>query len=297
MEHHPRLKQRAALVSILSNVTLVAGKLIIGFAIGSVSVISEAIHSGVDLVASIIAFVAVRVSHLPPDDEHPYGHGKSENLSGLLEAILIFVAAGWITMEAVKKLMHHELLEKPGLGMAIMLVSSVANWLVSRYLFKIGKETDSMALMADAWHLRTDVWTSLGVMVGLTLIFIGQWLFPGVNLAWLDPVAAIAVALLICHTAWELSLEAGRDLLDARLPPHEDEWLGKLLQQPRDGVYGIHKLRSRKAGNIRFVEFHLLVDEDLSVAVSHQITDDLTAAIRAQFPGTQVLIHVEPADL
>lgn len=289
-----RLKKKAALVSILSNSTLVAGKLVIGLFIGSVSVISEAVHSAVDLLASIIAYVAVRMSHLPPDEEHPYGHGKSENISGLLEGVLIFVAAVWIIWEAVKKLLHGTELENPGWGVTIMLVSTVVNWLVSRYLFKVGKATDSMALTADAWHLRTDVWTSLGVMAGLGVIQVGGHLFPGAKLGWIDPAAAIAVALLIIHAGWELSSKACHELMDSHMPPEDVEWLRGYISTPRPGLFNIHKFRTRKAGGLCFIEFHLVVDRTMSVEASHQITDDMTVGIRARYPGAQVLIHVEP---
>ncbi len=292
--HAAPTQKNAALVSIASNSTLVTGKLAVGLLTGSVSVISEAIHSAVDLLASIIAYMAVKVSHLPPDERHPYGHGKSENISGLLEGILIFLAAGWIILEAVKKLLHGSALENPGWGVAIMLISTIVNWLVSRYLFRVGKETDSMALTADAWHLRTDVWTSLGVMGGLGIIQIGGHFFPGAKLGWIDPAAAIAVALLIIHAGWELSSQACHELMDSHLPREEVEWLRGCISRPQPGLFNIHKLRTRKAGGTRFVEFHLVVDRNLSVDASHRITDELTACIRAQYPETQVLIHVEP---
>lgn len=289
-------KSSVALLSVMSNATLVAGKLVVGLLIGSVSVISEAIHSGVDLLASIIALFAVRTSGKPADREHPFGHGKIENISGTVEALLIFVAAGWIIFEAVKKLQHHEPLDAPAWGIGMMFISAIANMLVSRQLFKVGKETDSMALQADAWHLRTDVWTSFGVMSGLVIILLGKWLAPGVNLDWVDPVAAIAVALLIIHAAWELTITSGRDLLDVSLPQDEEAWIHAFIFQPHPHLRGIHRLRTRKSGAQRFVEFHLIVDKSLSVEDAHQITDDMTAGIRTQYPDCQVTIHVEPCD-
>src|SRR5512142_2540278 len=162
-------KSRAASVSVLSNTALVVGKLIVGLLIGSVSVLSEAIHSGIDLVAALIAWWAVRASSAPADDEHPFGHGKLENLSGAIEALLILVAAVWIVIESVQKLVHPTPVEGVGLGIAIMGISSVANLFVSNWLMKVGRQTDSVALVADAWHLRTDVYTSFGVMFGLVV--------------------------------------------------------------------------------------------------------------------------------
>ena len=209
-------KSSVALLSVASNTILVLLKLTVGIIIGSVSVISEAIHSSVDLLAALIALFAVRTSGKPADAEHPFGHGKVENISGTVEALLIFLAAGWIIFEAVKKLKDPEPLEEVGWGVAVMMVSSAANILVSKALFKVGKETDSVALQADAWHLRTDVYTSAGVMAGLAIIWIGRIVLPGTDLNWVDPVAAIGVALLIIKAAYQLTVESARDLLGCK---------------------------------------------------------------------------------
>lgn len=284
------------MLSVISNSSLVIGKLIIGLLIGSVSVISEAIHSGVDLLAAIIALFAVRTAGKPADEEHPFGHGKIENISGTIEALLIFFAAAWIVFEAVKKLMHPEPMEEVGLGMIIMLVSALANIFVSNKLFKVGKETDSVALQADAWHLRTDVWTSFGVMAGLTIIFVGGKLFPGVDLKWVDPVAAICVAMLIVKAAYELTVQSGKDLLDAGLDEDEVQWIRDYIVKQEHPVAGYHRLRTRKSGSTRFVEFHLIVESDTSVEESHEITEHMTKGIQSQFSECWVSIHVEPVN-
>lgn len=289
-------KSKAAIVSVASNSILVAGKLAIGCAIGSVSVISEAIHSAVDLVAALIAWYAVRTSGKSADKEHPYGHGKIENISGTVEALLIFLAAAWIIFEAVQKIIHKETVGVPTLGAGIMLVSAIANWLVSRYLFKIGKETDSIALQADGWHLRTDVYTSLGVMIGLLIITIGGYIVPREYLQWVDPVAAILVALLITKAAWKLTIESGKDLLDTSLPAEEIEWIGKYIEQLRPQPCGYHHFRARKAGAQRFIELHLLVEPDMSVEDSHDLTEKITDEIRTRYPESVVTIHIEPCD-
>jgi cation diffusion facilitator family transporter len=291
-----RRKVRVAALSVVSNTTLVVMKLIAGLMIGSVSIISEAIHSGVDLLASIIALFSVKTSSIPADSKHPFGHGKIENISGTIEALLIFVAAIWIIFEAVKKLMHPEPMEAIGWGVGVMLVSAVVNIVVSEMLFKIGRETDSIALQADAWHLRTDVYTSAGVMGGLALIWIAQWVFPGKDFFWLDPVAALGVALLIIKAAYDLTAQSARDLLDVHLPDVEVEWIRKCILDQNSVVRGFHDLRTRKAGHFRFVEFHLKVDPHMSVIDSHNITKVLKKKIKAQFPGTTVTIHVEPCD-
>lgn len=276
--------------------TLVVLKIIVGIGIQSVSVISEAIHSAMDLLAALIALFAVRSSGKPADDEHPFGHGKIENISGTVEALLIFGAALWIIWEAVKKLLHPEAMAEPGWGVAVMLFSAVANMIVSTMLFKVGKETDSVALQADAWHLRTDVYTSAGVMVGLGLIWIAERLLPNQNWHWIDPMAAIGVALLIMRTAYKLTLESGKDLLDASLPPDEERWIRNYAASLHGSVRGFHRLRTRKSGSHRFVQFHLLVSADMSVKKSHKLHDDIVGAIKDRFPDSTVTIHIEPCD-
>ena len=291
-----RRKRRVALLSVASNSLLVILKLGVGLLIGSVSVISEAVHSAVDLLAAFIAFLAVRTSTKPADEGHPFGHGKVENISGMVEALLIFAAAGLIIVEAVRKLLHPEPLETAGWGVAVMAVSATVNVLVSRRLFTVGRETESVALRADAWHLRTDVYTSFGVSAGLALIWVGSWVLPGVSLSWLDPVAALAVAALILKTAYDLTREASRDLLDTSLPPDEGQWIRQEVQAFSPQICGFHRLRTRKAGAHRFVEFHLQVEADMSVEASHDLAEVIAARIEARFPQASVSIHVEPCD-
>ncbi|OYV08336.1 MAG: cation diffusion facilitator family transporter [Methanosaeta sp. ASP1-1] len=289
-------KSSVALLSVASNTILVLLKLTVGIIIGSVSVISEAIHSSVDLLAALIALFAVRTSGKPADAEHPFGHGKVENISGTVEALLIFLAAGWIIFEAVKKLKDPEPLEEVGWGVAVMMVSSAANILVSKALFKVGKETDSVALQADAWHLRTDVYTSAGVMAGLAIIWIGRIVLPGTDLNWVDPVAAIGVALLIIKAAYQLTVESARDLLDVSLPKDEEACIRKRIAAFAPTIRGFHRLCTRKSGSHRFVEFHMIVDPSMTIDESHRIADMLTCSIKQQYPGTTVHIHIEPCD-
>jgi cation diffusion facilitator family transporter len=289
-------KSSVALLSVISNAVLVLLKLAVGLTIGSVSVISEAIHSGVDLLAALIALLAVKTAGKPADDDHPFGHYKAENISGTVEALLIFVAAGWIIYEAYKRLMNPEPMESPSWGVAVMLISSVANLFVSQRLFRVGRETDSVALQADAWHLRTDVYTSAGVMAGLAIIWTGELLFPALDLHWIDPLVAMGVALLIIKAAYKLTLESAQDLMDVSLPEEEEEGIRKHIMVFAPTVRGFHKLRTRKAGAFRFVEFHVRVDASMSVDESHRISDMIADAIKHHFPGTTVNIHIEPCN-
>ncbi|MBL8025567.1 MAG: cation transporter [Fibrobacteres bacterium] len=289
-------KKRAALLSIISNSSLVIAKLVIGFSTGAVSIISEAIHSAVDLVASVIAYFAVRASGKPADKDHPFGHGKYENLSGAIEALLIFVAAFWIMKEALHKLQNPQHLEVLGPGIIVMAVSAIANILVSRYLFKVGKETDSMALEADAWHLMTDVYTSFGVMAALAFMWIGHHLRPDLPWEFVDPIAALFVSALILKAAWDLTKQAISVLLDEKLPDDEEHLIRQHITEYAPTVRGYHRLRTRKSGGHRLVEFHMLVDGTMSVMQSHLISDKLINSIHEHYPDTTVTIHIEPCD-
>jgi len=289
-----RRKTSVVLLSVISNSVLVLLKLAVGISIGAVSIISEAVHSAVDLIAAIVAMAAVRVSGRQADADHPFGHGKYENVSGAVEALLIFVAAIWIVAEAVRKFQHPEPMQAVDWGVAVMLVSAISNTLVSSRLFKVGKDTDSIAITADAWHLRTDVYTSLGVMVGLGAIWVGRRILPGVDLEWVDPVAAIAVAALITKAAWHLTAESVRGLLDTGLGVDELAWIRDLLAGLRPQVIGYHHLHTRKAGATRFIEVHIVMDGDLTVTHSHALTEAIIAGIRERFPKARVMVHVEP---
>ncbi|MHB8945748.1 MAG: cation diffusion facilitator family transporter, partial [Bacillota bacterium] len=205
-----------ARLSVVSNTLLVVMKLIVGLMMGSVSVISEAIHSGLDLAAALIAFFSLKQAAKPPDQVHRYGHGKIENVSGVIEAILIFVAAIWIIVEAVRRLAHGGTVEALGWGVAIMAISAVVNTIVSEVLFRVARKTESIALEADALHLRTDVYTSVGVAGGLALLKL-------TGLHILDPLVALGVAALIIRAAWELTMTAFRPLLDVSLPKDEED--------------------------------------------------------------------------
>ena len=281
-------KVKVATLSVVSNTTLIVLKVIAGILSGSVSIISEAIHSAMDLVAAIIAFFSVRVSTKPADDDHPYGHGKIENVSGVIEGVLIFVAAFLIIIEAIKKLSHPIEIDETGVAVAVMLFAALVNTLVSRILYKVAKEEDSIALEADALHLKTDVYTSLGVGLGLILIKI-------TGIAILDPIVALAVALLIIKEAWELCNNAFHPLLDARLAEEEECKIKEVLNRYQHEIVDFHQLRTRKAGNMRHIDFHLTVNENLSVRESHDLSERIEQDIENVLRNSNVHIHIEPA--
>jgi cation diffusion facilitator family transporter len=278
-------KIKTARLSIFSNTLLIIMKVVVGILSGSVSIISEAIHSSMDLVAALIAFFSVRVSDNPPDSQHPYGHGKVENVSGVIEAVLIFVAAALIIIEAVKKLLGAEImLESLWIGSAVMAVSALVNWFVSRRLYKVARETGSVALEADALHLKTDVYTSAGVAVGLALILI-------TDIKWLDPVVAILVALFIIKESYDLLKRAFWPLLDSSWGVDEVNDLEKKLN---DMGVNYHELRTRKAGNYRFIDIHVEIPENESVGNAHKYCDHIEDELMNSFENLNVTIHVEP---
>lgn len=280
------VKSKTALLSVVSNTSLVVLKLAVGVLIGSVAVISEAIHSAIDLLAALISWYAVRMSDAPPDREHPYGHGKIESVSGTLEALLIFFAGIWVIVEAVQGIVNHTVAKTPIWGIGVMAVSAVVNTFVARRLHKVADEHDSVALKADAHHLAIDVYTSIGVLAGLALVAM-----TGIHV--FDPIVAIAVGALILHTAYDITKQAFQPLIDSALPPEEVAAVEAALRAD-SRVRGWHKLRTRKAGSARFVDFHLLLDDELSLSESHDITHAVKHLVEQALPGARVDIHTEP---
>ena len=269
----------------MSNTLLIIMKVVVGILSGSVSIISEAIHSSMDLVAALIAFFSVRVSDNPPDSKHPYGHGKVENISGVIEAVLIFVAAALIIIEAIKKLMGAEIeLDNLWLGSLVMAISAGVNIIVSRKLYKVARETKSVALEADALHLKTDVYTSAGVAVGLLLILI-------TDIKWLDPVVAILVALFIIKESYELLRRAFWPLLDSAWGEDEVESLERKLN---DMEVNYHELRTRMSGNYRFIDIHVELPKEESVEDAHKYCDQIEDELMASYDNLNVTIHIEP---
>ncbi len=278
-------KVSIARLSIISNTLLIIMKVAVGLISGSVSIISEAIHSAMDLIAAIIAFLSVRISDNPPDSRHPYGHGKVENISGVIEALLIFIAAAWIIFEAVRKLAGEEtVLDAVALGSVVMIISAIVNTIVSRKLYKVAKVTNSVALEADALHLKTDVYTSLGVAAGLGLILL-------TGIKWLDPVVAIIVALFIILESFRLLKRAFTPLLDTAWSVKE---ITELEDTLRDLEVNYHDLRTRVAGNYRFIDIHVEIPEYVSVKSAHRYCDLIEDELKKIYGNLTVTIHVEP---
>jgi cation diffusion facilitator family transporter len=282
-------KVKAALLSIVSNSCLVVMKLVAGVMMFSVSVLSEAVHSMMDLIAAILVNYSVRKAIKPPDKEHAYGHGKYENVAGVVEALLIFFVAAIIIYESLMKIIFGSPVEFLEIGIVIMGISTVTNFFVSRYLSKVAEEEDSIALEADSMQLKTDVLTSMSVFLGLIVIN-----FTHLNI--LDPIIAIVVAGLIVRAAYKLTMESSKGLVDEKLPSEEEMVIKNVLLEHMPEFVEFHSLRTRKGGDQRFIDLHLVMKADTSVEDSHKVADHLEHEIKKRLPRTSVLIHVEPCD-
>lgn len=280
-------KEKAALLSIVSNSTLVIFKLVAAISIGSISVMSEAIHSSMDLLASFIAFISIKKAAVAEDEEHPFGHGKYENVSGFVEALLILFAAILIIYEALKKVIYSSSIENVGPGLLVMFVSAFVNFIISTILMKISKKTNSIALEADALHLLTDVATALGVFFGLILVKI-------TGLSIIDPIAAILVACLIIKTSIDLIKKSLNDLVDSKLSDEDIQKIVIIINSHRD-IAGYHRLRTRKCGENKQIDIHLIINRNFSLIEAHDLCDKVESEIKVSLPKSYVLIHAEPS--
>ncbi|UCE92526.1 MAG: cation transporter [Methanobacteriota archaeon] len=282
-------KKAVAGLSVLSNASLVTLKLVVGLLTGSVGVLSEALHSSTDLLAAAIARFSVGRSALPADEDHRYGHGKFENLSGLIEGSLIFVAAGAILFEAGRRIMQTSEVDYAPVGMGVMAVSAVVNTLVSRKLYAVAKETDSLALEADAYHLKADVWTSVGVFVALGVITVTGWHI-------VDPIVAIFIAAVIARAAGSITKRSVDGLLDRSLPRDEMRAIEIVMKRHMSRFVDYHKLRARKTGAYRELDLHVILPRTLNVQESHALVEALEVEIRLALPRSTIVVHVEPCN-
>jgi cation diffusion facilitator family transporter len=283
-------KPAAAAVSIASNSVLIALKLAAAAITGSVAILSEALHSMIDLIASVIAFVSVRRADEPADVEHPYGHEKLESLAASIEGMLILVGAALIVYEAVHRLVIGAEVDRLGIGIAVLGFSAAANVFVSLFLRRQARRHSSPALAGDAAHLGTDALTSLGVLVGLALVQI-----TGANA--IDSAVAIAVAVVIVGSGVRIMRRSASALVDEAPPPGEMDRIEETIARAREGVseiVGYHKLRARTAGRRRYIELHLQFRGGTSLERAHELAHQLRDAIEADLGNAEVLIHTEP---
>jgi cation diffusion facilitator family transporter len=284
-------RSRAAALSIASNTGLILLKLVAGAVTGSVAIITEAIHSAVDLVASFIAYFSVRQAETPADAEHRYGHEKFENVAAAAEGVLILIGSGVIVYAAVRSLVVGPDLHALGFGIVVLAFSTAVNLFVSAWLYRRARDTQSAALEGDAAHLRTDAYTSLGVLVGLALV---HW----TGAEWLDPLVALAIAAAIVVTGLRIVARAWGVLVDEALPDDELAAIRDAIEAFADrGIVGYHQVRTRRAGARRYVDLHLQFRSGTSLEEAHATAHALQDEIDRRLPGgADVLIHLEPAD-
>jgi cation diffusion facilitator family transporter len=288
----PALPRRtpAAVLSIVSNSTLILLKVVAGSVTGSVAILTEAMHSAIDLVASVVAYFSVRKAEEPADEDHRYGHEKVENLAAAIEGMLILVGSGVIVFESIRRLIDHAPVERLGFGIAVIAFSMVANLAVSAFISRRARQTESPALEGDAAHLRTDAMTSGGVLVALVLV-------QATGATWLDPAVALAVAAAIVLSGVRILTRSSRVLVDEALPPEEMRAIQAAVREfgPR-GVAGFHKLRTRRAGARRYVDMHVQFRHGTTLEAAHATAHELQDAIGARLRGADVLIHLEPEE-
>ena len=284
------MKQRTAILSVASNSALILLKVIAGTLTGSVAILTEAVHSSIDLIASLVAFLSVRIADEPADERHSYGHEKVENLAAAFEAVLILVGSAVIAFEAVRRLITGGHTHTLGIGIGVIGFSAVANLIVSGVVARGGRLTGSPALEGDAAHLRTDAVSSLGVLVALVLVKI-------TGAQWIDPVAALLVASSIIVTGLRLLVRSGEVLVDQALPEEETERIIGVIEGFGDSaIVGYHELRTRRGGSKRYVDVHIQFRGGTSLEQAHRTAHDLQDQIAEALGGADVLIHLEPED-
>ena len=282
-------KEGAAKLAIVAVSLLIVIKTVASILTGSIAIRADAIHSVIDLFGVVIGYTGIRIASRPPDESHPYGHGKAENIAGVVIAAMIFIAAIIIAYQAIVRLIAGGVVELVPLGIYVTAAAIAINLLVSWYSLKVARTTESIALEATARDLLADVWSSAAVLVGLILVQ-----FTGI--AILDPIVALLVAVLIGRTAFLTMRKSFGGLMDIRLPQPEEDEIVAIIKRHGDLIAGFHKIRTRKAGSQRHIDFHLVVSRDISVERAHRLCDQLEQEIEERLSDTSVTIHVEPCD-
>ena len=280
----------AAKLSLVVVIGLIVLKVVVAVITGSISILAQAVDSFLDLFAMAITLFAVGMAIRPADEEHPFGHGKVENIAAIVQAVLIFAAVGLIIYSAVHRITVGVALELTEAGIGIMLVSIMVSIFLSRHLLRVSRATDSIALEASARNIAADVYSAAGVLAGLVLIR-----FTGLNI--LDPIIALLVALLILKVAYDVLRKSFGGLIDVRLPKREEGEIMSCIMQHGGELVGFHKIRTRKAGSQRHIDLHLVMPRNASLEEAHRICDHLEQDIETRLTYTSVTIHVEPCSI
>ena len=288
-----REKNAAALSSVVAAVGLTTFKIVVGVATGSLGILAEAAHSGLDLLAALMTFLAVRIAGRPADEGHPYGHGKAENLSALFETLLLLVTCGWIIYEAIQRLFFkHVQVEVSIWSFIVMMTSIVVDYTRSRILYRAARKHNSQALEADALHFSTDIWSSSVVILGLILVLLAERVPDLAFLARADALAALAVALIVVYVSLELGIRTVAVLMDAAPRGVAERVSAACRAVP--GVADCHAVRVHYSGPKLFVDVHINLDGNLSLESAHALTEAVERAVQALYPEADVTVHPEP---
>jgi cation diffusion facilitator family transporter len=280
-------KENVSRLSILTIGSLIIIKVIASVITGSIGIRADALHSIIDLSGAIIGYIGIRVSDKPPDKNHAFGHSKAENIAGVIIAGLIFIAAGSIFYEAIHKLIVGGTVELVTVGIYVTAAAIAINILISRYAMRVARATDSLALEATARDMTADVLSSCAVLLGLILVGI-------TGLTVLDPIVALLVAILIARTAFVSMRKSFGGLMDTRLSKEEENEIKECINEHSKQLVSFHELRTRKAGNRRFIDLHLVMPKKASVEEAHKMCDHLEQDLENRLTNTDVTIHVEP---
>jgi len=270
-------------------VGLIIFKVVVSWLTGSISILAQAVDSLFDLFGGIITFFAIRIAAKPADAEHQYGHGKVEDIAGVAQGILIFIASGLLIYSAIVRIIEGSTIELAGAGIAVMAVSIVVSIFLSRHLLSVSRATGSVALEANARHIATDIYSASAVLVGLAIVR-----FTGLNI--IDSVIAIGVAIYILKVAIDTMRKPISGLLDEKLPPSQEAVIEDILKKYSREVAGFHTLRTRRAGSQIYIDLHLVMASDISLEQAHQICDQIEGEIQSVLREASVTIHPEPCD-
>jgi cation diffusion facilitator family transporter len=291
--HETREKKSAALSSVIAAIGLTGFKVVVGITTGSLGILAEAVHSGLDLMAAVMTFLAVRISGKPADRTHRYGHGKVENLSALFETMLLLLTCFWILYEAGHRLLYHAAhLRVTFWSFAVMITSIIVDVSRSRILYRTARKYNSQALEADALHFSTDIWSSGVVIVGLLCVKISEWVPSVAFLRNADSVAAIMVGLIVVYISIKLGIRTIQALLDVAPSGIENKIIAAVECLP--GVADCHNVRFRYSGPQLFVDIHILVDGNQTLKEAHDLTEEIEYTIQQLLPNVDVTIHPEP---
>ena len=277
----------AAKLSLAIIIGLIVLKVVVAVITGSISILAQAMDSFLDLFAIVITFFAVSIAARPADKEHPFGHGKVEDVAAIVQALLIFIASGLIIYSAVRRIIVGATVELTEAGIAVMVVSIVVSIFLSRHLLRVSRAVDSMALQANARNIAADVYSAAAVLVGLIIVR-----FTGLSV--LDPIIALLVALLILKVAYDVLRGSFTGLIDVKLPEAEESIIRSCIMEHGGEVVDFHELRTRKAGNQRYIDLHVVMSKSASVEEAHNICDCIERGIENRLKNTNVIIHVEP---